>query len=257
MHQVRAKKHLGQHFLKDPEIGRKIVDSLQGNYNYVLEIGPGMGILSQFLFEHKEFETYLIDIDTEAIQYLREHFPFRQDRIIEGDFLQFDLPGKFDQPVAIIGNFPYNISSQILFRVLEFREYIPEVVGMFQKEVAERIASGPGNKEYGILSVFMQMYYEVELLFILNQNDFQPPPKVKSAILRFTAKTGFKPGCDEKLFRRVVKVAFNQRRKTLRNALSAMVNKSTMTDLPFLDLRAERLSWQDFVVLTNAIEKIL
>lgn len=256
MHQVRAKKHLGQHFLKDPEIGKKIVDSLVGKYKYVLEIGPGMGILSQFLFEHKEYETFLIDIDPESITYLREHFPFRQDRIIEGDFLQFDLLKKFDRPVAIIGNFPYNISTQILFRVLEFKDHIPEVVGMFQKEVAERIASGPGNRDYGILSVLMQMYYDVELLFVLNQEDFQPPPKVKSAILHFVLKPGFKPDCDEKLFKRVVKVAFNQRRKTLRNALSAMVDKNKMADLPFLELRAERLSWQDFVVLTNAIAKI-
>ncbi|HNP48239.1 MAG TPA: 16S rRNA (adenine(1518)-N(6)/adenine(1519)-N(6))-dimethyltransferase RsmA [Bacteroidia bacterium] len=257
MQQVRAKKHLGQHFLKDPQIGKRIVDSLQGKYKYVLEIGPGMGILSHFLFEHKEYETFLIDIDQESIHFLRGEFPFRQDRIIEGDFLQFELQKKFNAPVAIIGNFPYNISSQILFKVLDNKDFIPEVVGMFQKEVAERIASGPGNRDYGILSVFMQMYYDVELLFVLDQKDFNPPPKVKSAVLRFTLKPGFVPDCDEKLFRRVVKVAFNQRRKTLRNALSAMTDKSTMTDLPFLDLRAERLSWQDFVVLTNAIAKII
>jgi 16S rRNA (adenine1518-N6/adenine1519-N6)-dimethyltransferase len=256
MNNVSAKKHLGQHFLKDEAIAKQIVDSLHadGRYKQVLEIGPGMGVLSQFLFQHKEYKTTLIEIDAEAVSFLKNKFHGYDEQIIEGDVLRMDLKNSFKEPLAIIGNFPYNISTQILFKVLENREVIPEVVGMFQKEVAERISGKPGNKEYGILSVLMQAYYNVELLFTLNENDFSPPPKVKSAILRFERKENFVLGCDEKSFFRVVKTAFNQRRKTLRNALSSLMNKKNETSISHLDKRAETLSWQQFVDLTNQLE---
>jgi 16S rRNA (adenine1518-N6/adenine1519-N6)-dimethyltransferase len=255
MHSVSAKKHLGQHFLKDESIAMRIVDSLkpEDRYKEVLEIGPGMGVLSKYLFEKKEYHTTLIEIDREAIVYLKKHYPDRTSQITEGDFLSLNLAEVFKKPFAIIGNFPYNISTQILFRILENKTIVPECVGMFQKEVAERIASGPGNKEYGILSVLMQAYYEVELLFVLNQEDFSPPPKVKSGVLRFERKENFELGCDEKSFFRMVKTAFNQRRKTLRNALSSMMNKNGIASIPYLDKRAETLSWQQFVELTIAI----
>jgi len=255
MQSISAKKHLGQHFLKDEAIARRIVDSLNPNdrYKQVLEIGPGMGVLSQFLFEKKEYKTTLIEIDKEAISYLQSYFPNHSKEILEGDFLSMNLKNTFSEPLAIIGNFPYNISTQILFKVLENREMIPECVGMFQKEVAERIAGEPGNKEYGILSVLMQAYYDVELLFMLDEKDFSPPPRVKSAILRFERKENFVLGTDEKSFFRVVKTAFNQRRKTLRNALSSLMNKRDNPTIPFLDKRAETLSWQQFVELTNSL----
>jgi 16S rRNA (adenine1518-N6/adenine1519-N6)-dimethyltransferase len=255
---ISAKKHLGQHFLKDENIAERIVDSLkpEGRYKEVLEIGPGMGILSQFLFERKEFNTTLIEIDKEAISYLKKHFPDRASKIIEGDFLSMNLMEVFKEQFAIIGNFPYNISSQILFKTLENKEMIPEVVGMFQKEVAERIASEPGNKEYGILSVLMQAFYNVELLFVLDENDFSPPPKVKSAVIGFERKENFTLGTAEKTFFRVVKTAFNQRRKMLRNSLSPLMNSNNLASIPYLDKRAEALSWQQFVELTNSLEHV-
>jgi 16S rRNA (adenine1518-N6/adenine1519-N6)-dimethyltransferase len=257
MQNIPAKKHLGQHFLKDETIAKQIVESLnpQNRYKQVLEIGPGMGVLTQFLFEHIEYHTALVEIDKEAIAYLKEHFPMHTKQLIEGDFLSMNLKTMFSEPLAIIGNFPYNISTQILFKILENRELVPEAVGMFQKEVAERIAGKPGNKEYGILSVFMQAYYDVELLFILNENDFSPPPRVKSAVLRFERKENFHLGCEERAFFRTVKTGFNQRRKTLRNALSSLMNKKDMVDIPFLDKRAETLSWQQFVELTNSLSE--
>jgi 16S rRNA (adenine1518-N6/adenine1519-N6)-dimethyltransferase len=255
MQSISAKKHLGQHFLKDDAIAERIVNSLKPNNRYkkVLEIGPGMGVLSKFLFEKTEYSTTLIEIDKEAISYLKKYYPERKSQIIEADFLSLNLKELFNAAVAVIGNFPYNISTQILFKVLENKEMVPECVGMFQKEVAERIASGPGNKEYGILSVLMQAFYDVELLFVLNQEDFSPPPKVKSAVLRFERKENFELGSDEKAFRRTVKTAFNQRRKTLRNALSSLMNKSNVASIPYLDKRAETLNWQQFVELTNSI----
>jgi 16S rRNA (adenine1518-N6/adenine1519-N6)-dimethyltransferase len=255
MQSISAKKHLGQHFLKDDAIAERIVDSLKpnGRYKKVLEIGPGMGVLSKFLFEKTEYNSTLIEIDKEAISYLKKYYPDKTSQIIEGDFLSLNLKELFIEPVAIIGNFPYNISTQILFKILEFKETVPECVGMFQKEVAERIASGPGNKEYGILSVLMQAYYDVELLFVLNQEDFSPPPKVKSAVLRFERKENFELGADAKAFHRTVKTAFNQRRKTLRNALSSLMNKNSAASIPYLDKRAETLGWQQFVELTNSI----
>ena len=252
---VRAKKHLGQHFLTDKNIAAKIVESLrpENKYRQVLEVGPGMGILSDFLLEKTDYEVSLIDIDTESYEYLQKKYPKLGSKLINADFLELDFAQTFDGPLAIIGNFPYNISSQILFKVLDNRNQVVEVVGMFQKEVAERCASKPGSKEYGILSVFLQAYYQVEYLFTVKAGVFNPPPKVLSAVIRLTRNEMKELDCDEKLFWQVVKAGFNQRRKTLRNALSSLINKEKMTDEPMLDLRAERLSVADFVNLTNKI----
>jgi 16S rRNA (adenine1518-N6/adenine1519-N6)-dimethyltransferase len=258
MKHVSAKKHLGQHFLKDESVARKIVDALQptGRYKQVLEIGPGMGVLSQFLFQRKDFETKLIEIDKESVHFLLEKFPDHARDIAEGDFLKLDLNKTFSEPFAIIGNFPYNISTQILFAVLENRNLVPEVVGMFQKEVGERIASPPGNRDYGIPSVLLQAWYDVELLFTLDENDFSPPPKVKSCVLRFERKENFMLGCDEKKFFNVVKTSFNQRRKMLSNAISSLLPKEKISTLPYMNLRAEQLSWKQFVELTNKIDEL-
>lgn len=252
---VRAKKHLGQHFLTDKNIAAKIVDSLrpEGRYTQVLEVGPGMGILSDFLLQKTEYQTYLIDIDTESYLFLQKKYPQLESRLINADFLELDFASLFSGPMAIIGNFPYNISSQILFKVLDNRQQVTEVVGMFQKEVAERCTAKAGSKEYGILSVFLQAYYKVEYLFTVKAGVFNPPPKVLSAVIRLTRNEVEQLPCDEKLFWQVVKAGFNQRRKTLRNALSALINKEAMTDEAMLDLRAERLTVQDFVALTNKI----
>lgn len=252
---VRAKKHLGQHFLTDKNIAAKIVESLRpdNQYKQVLEVGPGMGILSDFLLQKKEYDVSLIDIDTESYLYLQKKYPQLGSRLINADFLMMDFSAYFEGTMGIIGNFPYNISSQILFKVLDNRRQVVEVVGMFQKEVAERCSSKPGNKDYGILSVFLQAYYKVEYLFTVKAGVFNPPPKVLSAVIRLTRNETVQLSCDEKLFWQVVKAGFNQRRKTLRNALSSLINKEKMTDHKLLDLRAERLGVQDFVDLTNLI----
>lgn len=252
---VRAKKHLGQHFLTDKNIASKIVESLrpEGKYTQVLEVGPGMGILSDFLLQKTDYQTYLIDIDTESYEFLQKKYPQLQERLINADFLEMDFGSVFDKPFAIIGNFPYNISSQILFKVLDNRQQVVEVVGMFQKEVAERCTAKAGSKEYGILSVFLQAYYKVEYLFTVKAGVFNPPPKVLSAVIRLTRNQTPQLNCDEKLFWQVVKAGFNQRRKTLRNALSALINKEAMAADTILDLRAERLTVADFVELTNRI----
>jgi 16S rRNA (adenine1518-N6/adenine1519-N6)-dimethyltransferase len=252
---VRAKKHLGQHFLTDKNIAAKIVDSLrpENKYSQLLEVGPGMGILSDFLLQKTNLQAYLIDIDTESYEFLKKKYPQLQERLINDDFLEMDFGKVFKEPFGIIGNFPYNISSQILFKVLDNRQQVVEVVGMFQKEVAERCAAKAGSKEYGILSVFLQAYYKVEYLFTVKAGVFNPPPKVLSAVIRLTRNDAEQLNCDEKLFWQVVKAGFNQRRKTLRNALSSLINKEKMTDEPALDLRAERLSVNDFVNLTNKI----
>src|SRR6201999_2315395 len=246
---VRAKKHLGQHFLTDKNIAAKIVESLQpaGKYSQVLEVGPGMGILSDFLLQKTEYEVSMIDIDTESYLYLQKKYPELGKRLINADFLEMDFAAYFTGPMAIIGNFPYNISSQILFKVLDNRQQVIEVVGMFQKEVAERCAAKAGSKEYGILSVFLQAYYKIEYLFTVKAGVFNPPPKVLSAVIRLTRNDAAELNCDEKLFWQVVKAGFNQRRKTLRNALSALINKEKMAEDAVLDLRAERLSVTDFV----------
>ncbi|MVN92520.1 16S rRNA (adenine(1518)-N(6)/adenine(1519)-N(6))-dimethyltransferase RsmA [Mucilaginibacter aquatilis] len=252
---VRAKKHLGQHFLTDKNIALKIVESLRPNekYTQVLEVGPGMGILSDFLLQKTEYQTYLIDIDTESYEFLHKKYPQLQERLINADFLEMNFSSVFDKPFAIIGNFPYNISSQILFKVLDNRQQVVEVVGMFQKEVAERCNAKAGSKEYGILSVFLQAYYKVEYLFTVKAGVFNPPPKVLSAVIRLTRNTTKQLNCDEKLFWQVVKAGFNQRRKTLRNALSSLINKEAMAADTMLDLRAERLTVADFIELTNRI----
>jgi 16S rRNA (adenine1518-N6/adenine1519-N6)-dimethyltransferase len=254
---VRAKKHLGQHFLTDKNIAAKIVDSLrpENSYSQVLEVGPGMGILSDFLLQKAELQTYLIDIDKESYEFLQKKYPQLGERLINNDFLEMDFNAVFKEPFGIIGNFPYNISSQILFKVLDNRQQVVEVVGMFQKEVAERCSAKAGSKEYGILSVFLQAYYKVEYLFTVKAGVFNPPPKVLSAVIRLRRNDAVQLGCDEKLFWQVVKAGFNQRRKTLRNALSSLINKEKMTDEPVLDLRAERLTVADFVNLTNKISE--
>lgn len=252
MQLVKAKKHLGQHFLTDKNIAAKIVNSLKLE-GQVLEVGPGMGILSDFLLQQPNLEVFLVDIDTESYQFLQKKYPQMGQKLINADFLAMDFDAVFTGTFSIIGNFPYNISSQILFKVLDNRNKVPEVVGMFQKEVAERCAAKPGSKEYGILSVFLQAYYKVEYLFTVKAGFFNPPPKVLSAVIRLSRNEIKELDCDEKLFWQVVKAGFNQRRKTLRNALSSLINKEKMTEEPMLDLRAERLSVADFVWLTNLI----
>ena len=253
---VRAKKHLGQHFLKDENIAQEIVNSLARtkDYKQVLEVGPGMGVLTKYLINVPSYLTHVIEIDKESIDFLKNKFPELNNRIIAGDFLQINLNDYFSEPFAIIGNFPYNISSQILFKTFEHRNLIPEVVGMFQKEVAQRIAASPKNKTYGILSVFMQAFYRVEYLFTVNEDVFNPPPKVKSAVIRLTRNTVASLDCDEKLFIRIVKAGFNQRRKTLRNSLKQFPLKTEFINHTFFTQRAEQLSVDEFVELTNMIK---
>jgi 16S rRNA (adenine1518-N6/adenine1519-N6)-dimethyltransferase len=252
---VRAKKHLGQHFLKDMNIARQIVDglTLHGGYNKVLEIGPGMGVLTQFLLPKETYQTYVIEIDTESVAYLKKHYEELTPRIIEGDFLRYNTAETFSEKFAIIGNFPYNISSQIFFRALEIRDQIPEIVCMLQKEVALRIASPPGNKDYGILSVLLQAFYDIDYLVSVPPGAFDPPPKVQSGVIRLRRNTVERLDCSEKMFFRVVKTAFNQRRKTLRNALKPI---GEMPDHPLLTQRAEQLSVAEFVTLTQLAERI-
>ena len=252
---VRAKKHLGQHFLTDRNIARKIVGSLSEGVSRVLEVGPGTGILSDILLARPDLETSLVDIDTESYDFLRQKYPDLGRKLINGDFLKMDFSGVYPGEFAIIGNFPYNISSQILFKILDNRDKVTEVVGMFQKEVAERCVAKAGSKEYGILSVFLQAWYNVEYLFTVKAGVFNPPPKVLSAVIRLKRNETGQLDCDEKLFWQVVKTAFNQRRKTLRNALASLISKDKMPVTPMLELRAERLSVNDFVELTGLISK--
>lgn len=255
MHSVKAKKHLGQHFLKDLNIAQKIANVLLlKGYQKVLEVGPGMGVLTQFLLS-KEIETYVIEVDTESVTYLQEHFPQLNGRIIEGDFLKTDFSAYFcGTPFAIIGNFPYNISSQIIFKVLELRNHIPEFAGMFQKEVAERICEKPGTKAYGILSVLVQAFYQAEYLFTVSEHVFRPPPKVKSGVLRLIRRQNYHLSCNEKLFFCVVKTAFQQRRKTLRNSLKPLLGTSSLEANPMLNHRPEELSVSQFIELTQLLE---
>ncbi len=252
---VRPKKHLGQHFLKDGNIARKITACLDEKHTTICEIGPGTGILTQSLLERENLsELTLIEIDSESVEYLNSHFSDKRLRVLEADFLKSNLPALFPSDVALIGNFPYNISSQIFFKVLENRNRIPEVVGMIQKEVAERIAAPPGNKTYGILSVLLQSWYNIEYCFTVSETVFFPPPKVKSAVIRLRRNKTASLDCDEKLFFKVVKAAFGQRRKTLRNALKVLFGQFGF-DHPLLSQRAEQLSVSDFVVLTRLFEK--
>ncbi len=253
MIQVRAKKHLGQHFLTDLQIALNIVESLPSDTTSVLEIGPGTGVLTQFLINKSQFRFSAVEIDTEAGAYLKEKFPSLH--LIEGDFLKMNLKKEFgEQPFSIIGNFPYNISSQIFFKILDNRDQIPCVVGMVQKEVAERIAARHGNKTYGITSVLLQAFYTIEYLFTVSEHVFDPPPKVKSAVIRLTRNSVKKLDCNETLFVRTVKTAFNQRRKTLRNSLKPLLNGQSVTE-PIFDLRPEQLSVNDFISLTNLLEE--
>jgi 16S rRNA (adenine1518-N6/adenine1519-N6)-dimethyltransferase len=254
---VRAKKFLGQHFLKDLNIAQKIVGSLTADKpgTRVLEIGPGMGVLTQYLIVNKNIDLKLIEIDRESVAYLKSHYPLLEPAIIDGDFLQMDLGSVFSGKFSIIGNFPYNISSQIFFRVLEYRDRVDELVGMLQKEVADRIASEHGNKVYGILSVLLQAFYKIEYCFKVPPGVFNPPPKVMSAVIRLKRNEREKLPCSEKLFFQVVKQGFNNRRKTLRNALKNLNLAAEVSALQILNLRAEQLSVDDFIELTRIIEE--
>ena len=257
MTKVRPKKYLGQHFLKDLAVAENIVNALTFSQAYgdILEIGPGMGVLTDFLLKKKSVHTYVIDIDRESVKYLRQTYPELHERIIEGDFLKWDPSTVFKGKFAIIGNFPYNISSQIFFRVLAFKNKIPEVVCMVQKEVAERIVSPPGNKTYGILSVLLQAFYDVEYLFTVEPDVFHPRPKVRSAVLRFQRNEVEALPCDEGLFQKLVKEGFQNRRKMLRNALKRINLPEKIRDLSVLNKRAEQLSVDQFIALTKKIEE--
>lgn len=255
MTQVKAKKALGQHFLTDLNIARKICYSLSGGTPdrpvQVLEVGCGMGVLTQFLLQRDDVVTYGAEIDTESVEYLNEHYPAFSPRLIEGDFLNMDLRERFGEEVRVIGNFPYNISSQIFFKVVENRDIVPECVGMIQREVAVRIAEPPGSREYGILSVLLQAWYDIEYLFTVGEKVFNPPPKVKSAVIRLKRNATEHLGCDETLFVKVVKASFGQRRKMIRNSLRSVFGDFGGKEHRFFTQRAEQLSVADFVELTN------
>jgi len=296
--EVRAKKALGQHFLTDQRIAQAIVDALlldwseampasagrpapelsekvgkgfkaaggSGEfYSPVLEVGPGMGVLTQYLLQREDIDLKLVEIDGESVEYLLTHFPGMQGRLLQADFLTLRLEKIFPERFAVIGNFPYNISSQIFFKILDYRERIPEVVCMIQKEVAERIAEGPGTKTYGILSVLLQAWYDIEYLFSVGSGCFAPPPKVESAVIRLTRNTRTALGCDESLFKAVVKTAFGQRRKMMRNPLKPLIaakaaregwtddEKAAFTANPVFERRPETLSVEDFIDLTNLL----
>lgn len=281
---VRPKKALGQHFLTDLSVAQKIADALVVESETVggavpeagaepadsataampvLEIGPGMGVLSQYLLGREDIDLRMIEIDRESVDYLLTHFPKAPGRVIEGDFLKMDLKYFFPGTFAVIGNFPYNISSQIFFRIIDHKDSIPQVVCMIQKEVAERIAEQPGSKTYGILSVLLQAWYDIEYLFTVGEGAFNPPPKVKSAVIRLRRNSRTELGCDEKLFKTIVKTGFNQRRKTLRNSLKPLIADKAAREAwtpeqsteflsnPVFELRPERLSVEDFVALTK------
>jgi 16S rRNA (adenine1518-N6/adenine1519-N6)-dimethyltransferase len=256
---VRAKKHLGQHFLCDENIAKKIVDSLlevnQGTS--VIEIGPGTGVLTKYLIPELKDKFFALDIDTESVAYLKQNYPEAANHILFADFLEYDLKRIVPEKFNVIGNFPYNISSQIMFRVLELRDDVDVVVGMFQKEVAQRLAEKPGTKTYGILSVLLQAFYTIEYLFTVHENVFSPPPKVKSAVIRLIRNEVKKLDCDETLFVKVVKTTFNQRRKTIRNSLKPLTGTNGVETHPLLDKRPEQLSVKEFTELTNLVEKSL
>jgi 16S rRNA (adenine1518-N6/adenine1519-N6)-dimethyltransferase len=257
MTQVRAKKHLGQHFLRDMEVASRIAASLPlDGRTSVLEIGPGTGVLTQFLLQNPDIDLTAVELDGESVKYLNQHYP--QLKVIEADFLKIDLKTMFQDKFCIIGNFPYNISSQIFFKMLDNKDSIPCLVGMIQKEVAERMAASAGSKTYGILSVLMQAYYSIDYLFTVHEHVFDPPPKVKSAVIRLTRNDVSKIDCNEQLFKTVVKTAFNQRRKQMRNSLKPLVAKDNpMFADPLFDKRPEQLDVAAFIDLTNRIEKAL
>ncbi len=252
---VKAKKHLGQHFLTDLNIAQKIVNALPKDDLAILEIGPGMGVLTQYMIDKPNFTAF--DIDEESITFLKEKYPEHESKIIYQDFLEADLmpfarKGKFN----LIGNFPYNISTQIMFKVLDYRNDVASLVGMFQKEVAVRIAEKPGSKAYGILSVLLQAFYKIEYLFTVSEHVFNPPPKVKSAVIRLTRNTISNLNCNEDLFFKVVKASFNQRRKTVRNSIKVLCGNVEVQSI-YLDKRAEQLSVNEFIELTNSIEQAI
>ena len=266
MYRVRPKKNLGQHFLTDMSVAQRIADTIDSYPDIpVLEVGPGMGALTQFLLP-KQRPLKVVEIDRESISYLHEHMPAIRDGIVEGNFLKMDLENIFDgRPFVLTGKYPYNISNQIFFRLLEYRHLIPCCTGMIQKEVAERLTSGPGSKEYGILSVFLSVWYDTEYLFTVPETVFSPPPKVKSAVVRFTRNKVTDMGCDEKLFMRLVKVVFNQRRKMMRGSIKPLLaqldaekntidtDHSAFLQTDILTRRPEQLSVEDFIHLTNQV----
>ncbi len=252
---VRPKKHLGQHFLRDTSIAQQIVELLDTSCDTVLELGPGTGVLTDFLVHKPDVSFYVCEIDRESVAFLKKKYPQLTSHLIEGDFLKLDLGSIFGKPFALIGNFPYNISSQIFFKVLDYRDIVPQIVCMLQKEVARRIAAPPGNKEYGILSVLLQAYYDIEYAFTVPPHVFEPPPKVQSGVIRLKRNATQSLPCDEKLFRVVVKQGFNNRRKTLRNSLKPLGLPVEFLTEPLLDKRAEQLSVADFVYLTQCVEK--
>ncbi|UKN03433.1 16S rRNA (adenine(1518)-N(6)/adenine(1519)-N(6))-dimethyltransferase RsmA [Paracrocinitomix mangrovi] len=255
---VRPKKHLGQHFLKDESVCVRIADNIfvDNCPKHILEIGPGTGALTKYLLDKEDFDVHVMEIDEESVDYLYQNYTQLNGKIHFADFLKSDPTQLFDEPFAVVGNFPYNISSQILFKVVDFKDHIPLVVGMFQKEVAERVAEKPGSKKYGIISVLIQAWYDVEYLFTVDEHVFIPPPKVKSGVIRLTRNGVNELPCDEKMFIRVVKAAFNQRRKTLRNSLKQIIselNSSIDTTDDFFQKRPEHLSVQDFILLTQRL----
>ena len=253
---VRAKKRLGQHFLKNEDIARRIAKAVRTPDAHVLEIGPGMGVLTQYLLQQSFADLSVVELDEESVAYLQQHFPQLGDNLIAGDFLRMDLAERYPDKFVIVGNFPYNISSQILFKVLDYKDQAVEVVGMFQKEVAERVTAKAGNKQYGILSVLLEAFYDTEYLFTVGENEFNPPPKVKSAVVRITRNFNKKLHCDEATFKLVVKTAFNYRRKTLRNALQSLPFPADLiaTD-PIFSKRAEQLTVQDYENLCQQLHK--
>ena len=255
--QVRAKKALGQHFLVDEDIAYRIVEALHCEGS-VLEVGPGMGVLTKYLIKHPELSLKVVELDGESVEYLLAHYPVLAPNLLEADFLKLDLARVFAGDFCVIGNFPYNISSQIFFKILDYRERVPQVVGMLQREVAQRLAAGPGSKTYGILSVLLQAWYDIEYLFTVPAGVFSPPPKVQSAVIRLVRNGRSELGCDEQLFKQVVKTSFNQRRKTLRNSLKGLIaerGKSGAAEAePVMALRPEQLSVEDFVALTKMLQ---
>ena len=271
--EVRAKKALGQHFLTDLTVAQKIVGALSqdtggvppetpcvaslrndpGSVRDVLEIGPGMGVLTQYLLQREDLDLKLVELDGESVDYLLTHFPGMQGKLYQADYLRLDIHKLFPGAYRVIGNFPYNISSQIFFKILDDKDRIPEVVCMIQKEVADRIAEKPGSKTYGILSVLLQAWYDIDYIMSVGSGAFAPPPKVQSAVIRLRRNGRTELGCDEKAFKMVVKTAFNQRRKTLRNALKPLLPEGFDASDPIFDLRAERLSVEDFVALTRKL----
>ena len=255
---VKPKKALGQHFLTDLSIAEAIADTLASYKGMpVREVGPGMGVLTRFLLD-KGHDLTVVELDPESVEYLQEHFPELRDRIVAKDFLKLDLAQLYEGPFCVIGNYPYNISSQIFFKILDYKDRIPCCSGMIQKEVAERMAAPPGSKTYGILSVLLQAWYDIEYLFTVPEHVFNPPPKVKSAVIRMTRNQVEQLGCNERLFKQIVKTAFNQRRKTMRNSLRSLVGKEceVLSD-PIFDERPERLSVERFIALTNLLESYI